>query len=124
VAAELGPPGDGRGLRTPRHRRPNDPLIVRRGLYQEQLERWFGHIPRHRFLILQSERLFEDPLSEMRRVWGFLGLPEQPQLGRVMRNRNKPHEPYDPAVLERLRAFYRPHNERLAEFLGMDLAWT
>jgi N-formylglutamate amidohydrolase len=40
-----------------------------------------------------------------------------------MRNRNKPHDPYDPEVLERLRAFYRPYNAALAEYLGMDLDW-
>jgi hypothetical protein len=40
-----------------------------------------------------------------------------------MRNRNKPHEPFDADVLARLRAFYRPHNAALAEFLGMDLDW-
>ena len=40
-----------------------------------------------------------------------------------MRNRNKPHEPYDPEVLARLREFYRPYNEELADYLDMDLDW-
>jgi hypothetical protein len=40
-----------------------------------------------------------------------------------MRNRNKPHDPYDPDVLARLRDFYRPYNSRLAGFLQMDLDW-
>jgi hypothetical protein len=41
-----------------------------------------------------------------------------------MRNRNKPHEPFDEEVIARLRAFYRPYNEELALYLGMDLDWN
>lgn len=123
VAAELGPPGDEGGIRFPAHRRGNDPLIVRRGLYQEQLERWVAQVGRDRLLVLRSEHLFAEPLEAMRSVWDYLELPAQPALGRVMRNRNKPHPPYDPEALDRLRAFYRPYNERLSAWLGMPLDW-
>jgi hypothetical protein len=123
VEAEIGPPGDPRGIRIPRDKRPNDPLIVRRGIYQPQLERWQTHFPRDQVLILQSEHWFGDPVGTMARVCDFLGLPQLAELPRVMRNRNKPHEPYDPAVLARLREFYRPFNEELADYLDMDLDW-
>ena len=43
VEAEIGPPGDTAGLRIPRDKRPTDPLVVRRGIYQPQLERWQTH---------------------------------------------------------------------------------
>jgi hypothetical protein len=59
----------------------------------------------------------------MAEVCDFLDLPRQDRLPRVMRNRNKPHDPYDPDVLERLRSFYRPYNAALAEYLGIDLDW-
>jgi len=62
-------------------------------------------------------------VAVMSEVCGFLGLSPRTELPRVMRNRNKPHAPYDPAVLDRLRAFYRPYNRRLAEYLGMPLGW-
>ena len=74
-------------------------------------------------MVIQSERWFRDPPGVMAEVCDFLGLPRQETLPRVMRNRNKPHEPYDPDVLARLREFYRPYNEELAEYLGMDLDW-
>jgi hypothetical protein len=123
IEAEIGPPGDPAGLRVPADKRVNDPLVVRRGIYRPQLERWETHIPRERILIIQSERWFRDPLNVMAEVCDFLGLPPVTALPRVMRNRNKPHEPYDPEVLARLRAFYRPYNEQLADYLGMDLDW-
>lgn len=123
VEAEIGPPGDEGGLRIPVDKRVSDPLVVRRGVYQPQLERWMTHVPRERMLIIQSERWFRDPPVVMAEVCDFLELPRLADLPRVMRNRNKPHEPYDPAVLARLRAFYRPHNTALAAYLGMQLDW-
>jgi hypothetical protein len=123
VEAEIGRPDDGAGLRIPRDKRVSDPLVVRRGIYQPQLERWFTHFGRDRILVIQSERWFRDPPAVMAEVCDFLDLPRQDRLPRVMRNRNKPHDPYDPDVLARLRDFYRPYNAALADYLGMDLDW-
>jgi hypothetical protein len=123
VEAEIGPPGDTTGLRIPREKRPNDPLVVRRGIYQPQLERWRTHFPSDQLMVIQSERWFRDPAGVMAEVCDFLGLPRLERLPRVMRNRNKPHEPYDEEVLARLREFYRPYNEELADYLDMDLDW-
>jgi hypothetical protein len=124
VEAELGPRGDERGLRIPAERRIGDPLVVRRGVYQPQLERWLTHFPREQLHVIVSERWFRETDAMMAGVLEFLGLPTGIALPKTMRNRNKEHPPYDEDVLERLRAFYRPHNARLADFLGMDLGWA
>lgn len=124
VDAEIGPEGSGDEIHVPRDRRLGDPLVVRRGLYQPQLERWYNHFAPDQLLVLQSERWFRDAPGVMNEVCRFLGLPEQAELPRVMRNRNKPHEPYDMAVIERLREFYRPRNDALARYLGQDLDWN
>jgi hypothetical protein len=124
VEAEIGPPGDTAGLRIPRDKRVNDPLVVRRGIYQPQLERWRTHVPDDRLLVIESERWFRDPPAVMAEVCDYLEVPRREELPRVMRNRNKPHEPFDPAVLARLREFYRPYNDELADYLDMELDWN
>ena len=124
VEAEIGAPGDSAGIRVPIDKRVSDPLVVRRGIYQPQLERWLTHFPQDQMLIIQSERWFADPPSVMAQVCDFLELPERNELPRVMRNRNKPHEPFDQETLARLHDFYRPYNDELAEYLGMDLDWN
>ncbi len=124
VEAELGAPGDTAGIRIPPHKRVNDPLVVRRGIYQPQLERWRTHFPDEQLMIIQSERWFRDRAGVMAEVCDFLEIPRRAELPRVMRNRNKPHEPFDEEVLARLREFYRPHNEELADYLGMELDWN
>ncbi len=123
VEAEIGPRGDAGGLRIPRDRRLNDPLIVRRGIYQPQLERWRTHFPDDQLMVIQSERWFRDPPGVLEEVCDYLGIPHREELPRVMRNRNKPHDPFDEEVIDHLREFYRPHNEELAEYLDMELDW-
>jgi hypothetical protein len=124
VEAEIGPPGDDGGIRVPPDKRVGDPLIVRRGIYQPQLERWRTHFPDEQLMVIQSERWFGDPSAVMDEVCDYLGIPHREELPRVMRNRNKPHEPFDEQVIARLREFYRPYNEELALYLGMDLDWN
>ena len=124
VEAEIGPPGDDTGIRVPADKRVNDPLVVRRGLYQRQLERWRTHFPDDQLMVIQSERWFRDPPGVMAEVCDYLGIPQRDELPRVMRNRNKPHEPFDEAAIARLREFYRPYNDELAEYLRMELDWN
>jgi len=124
VEAEIGPPGDDRGIRVPIDKRVGDPLVVRRGIYQPQLERWRTHFPDDQLMVIQSEHWFRDPPAVMEEVCDYLGIPRRAELPRVMRNRNKPHEPFDEEVIARLREFYRPYNEELAVYLGMDLDWN
>ncbi|MGD8486343.1 MAG: sulfotransferase [Chloroflexota bacterium] len=124
VEAEIGPPGDTAGIRVPVDKRVNDPLVVRRGIYQPQLERWRTHFPDDQLMVIQSEHWFRDPPGVMAQVCNYLELPRRDHLPRVMRNRNKPHQPFDEDVIARLREFYRPYNEELAAYLGMELDWN
>ena len=108
VEAEIGPPGDRTGIRIPADKRVSDPLVVRRGIYQPQLERWRTHFPDDQLMVIQSERWFADPSAVMDEVCDYLEIPRREKLPRVMRNRNKPHEPFDEDVSTHLRAFYEP----------------
>jgi hypothetical protein len=47
-----------------------------RGLYAHQLRTWFDYFPRDRFLILQYEKCAQDPESELRKTFRFLGLED------------------------------------------------
>jgi hypothetical protein len=124
VEAEIGVPGDTTGIRVPRDKRVSDPLVVRRGLYQPQLERWRTHFPDDQLMVIQSEHWFRDSLGVMAEVCDYLEIPPREELPRVMRNRNKPHDPFDEEVIARLRAFYRPYNAELADYLDMELDWN
>ena len=55
-----------------RHHRHHSYLA--RGLYAEQLERWFAHFPREQMLIIRSEEFLAKPAETYERVLDFLGL--------------------------------------------------
>ncbi len=98
-----------------------------RGKYVEQLQPWMSLFPREQFLILKSEEFYADPVTAFKRVAAFLQLPEtEPQL-RKQAYKQYSHNTYfttmDPALRERLIEYFKPHNARLYDFLGVDFGW-
>lgn len=95
-----------------------------RGLYAEQLERWFACYPRDSFFVRTSENFFAGGNDFMRDVFLFLGIDPNfkiPDLtpGNVGMVRGK-----DPEMSEKLTRFFRPHNKRLEELLGLSYGWS
>lgn len=93
-----------------------------RGRYAEQLERYFATFPRDQLLVLPLEALHRDPGGSFRRIEDHLGLDHH-EVDLTARNARENKPPLDPATQERLRDYYRPHNERLTELLGEDFGW-
>lgn len=94
-----------------------------RSRYAEQLERWFLHIDRDRFLILCSEELFEDPGKALREAQQFLGL--EPDVPEDLTARNaRSYSPIVDDTRESLREVLEPHNQRLYELVGRDFGWA
>jgi hypothetical protein len=95
---------------------------VARGHYAEQLEAWFAHIPRERFLIFTSEEFYRDTATIYGAVQDFLGLPHRP-LAEFKTYNAHSYAPMDPATNERLRDLFREPDRALADLLGRDLGW-
>ncbi len=94
-----------------------------RGIYVDQLRRWHEHFPRHQLLIVKSEDYFTRPETVFPRVCEFLGLrPWTPKDVRRMHHWDLPET--ERAVREQLREFFKPHNERLYKYLGVDWDWN
>jgi hypothetical protein len=93
-----------------------------RGLYAQQLQRWFDRFPREQFLILKSEDFFADPSTHMGKVLQFLGL-SQPDSMRYEAMNVGQYSELDPAIKEELDAFYRPHNAALRALTGEAIDW-
>jgi len=93
-----------------------------RGIYLEQLQRWHAVFPREQLLTIVSERYYTDPDASLARVWQHLGLPPAPTEP-ATRNARAKKLPIDPALVARLRTFFRPHNAALEDYLGEPLGW-
>jgi hypothetical protein len=94
-----------------------------RGRYAEQLERWFRHVDRERFLILNSDDLFEEPWNAVSEAQQFLHL--EPDLPSDLSARNaRSYAPISDAARDRLRAEFEPHNRKLYALIGRDFGWS
>ncbi len=96
---------------------------IRIGLYIYLLERWMTLFPKEQFLILSNEDFAQNPAGVMRKTFNFLGLPEYDGINYTPRNVGSYPKDIDPDLLSRLQDFYRPHNQRLEEFLGRKFNW-
>lgn len=93
-----------------------------RGVYVDQIQSWREHFPEEQLLILRSEDLFGDPRSALGHALEFLGLPPLED-GNFSKDNRGGYVEMDPALRERLVEYFRPHNERLREYLGRDFGW-
>jgi hypothetical protein len=93
-----------------------------RGIYIEQLERWFSLFPREQMLILSSEEFFRAPASSYQETLRFLGLPEH-ELDRYEAVNVGSYSSLSAATRSRLEEYYRDHNRRLYEYLDRDFGW-
>jgi hypothetical protein len=93
-----------------------------RGVYADQLARWFAAFPREQLLILQSEAYRRDVPGALDRVWAHLGLPPHRLAEHPTKNRGT-YEPMADATRARLRAWFAPHDERLYALLGERYDW-
>lgn len=92
-----------------------------RGIYADQLLRWFAHYPRERILVVRSEALWRNPKA-VASVYEFLGL--MPDARRFVTVNPGSYQTSATDVRCKLKVFYRPHNERLSTLLGEDWTWT
>lgn len=93
-----------------------------RGIYVDQLKTWMKVFPQEQFLILKSEDFFADPATTVNRVLKYLGLPSW-ELRTHKKHNTGSYPKMSAETRKDLAEYFAPHNERLYEYLGMDLGW-
>ncbi|MBD1869399.1 tetratricopeptide repeat protein [Cyanobacteria bacterium FACHB-471] len=97
---------------------------VLNSLYVYSIRRWTKLFPKENFLIIKSEDLYANPAKVVADTFNFLGLPNY-QL-----NKYKNYYPgdYKSPVSESLRRtladYFKPHNQMLEEYLGIEFNWN
>ena len=120
---------------------------IRIGVYAKHLERWLKYFPLSQIHIVNGEKLISDPAGVMAKVQSFIGLKpvitekhfyfnttkgfpclKKPEgSGRphcLGKTKGRPHPKVNPQVLQRLRDFYRPFNQKFYQMTGTDFGWT
>jgi hypothetical protein len=107
-----------------------------RGVYVEQVARWLDGFGADRLLLIKSEDFYRDPAPVYAEVLAFLGAGSwEPPVWRTYNAASgvpgagpaptgkEPPRGMSPKTYDRLRAFYRPHDERLTALVGRDFGW-
>jgi hypothetical protein len=95
-----------------------------RGIYIEQLQRYWEFIPKQQILILESSRLFSEPEAVLKQVFEFLKIDSSiviPDL--AVKNANSGKTAASSEVYTYLEQFFAPYNDLLQNALGQDFGW-
>ena len=87
-----------------------------RGIYAEQVSRWYDAVGPQRVKVVESERLFVEP-AVADDLLSWLGFPPMETPFPAL-NASPAPTAEDEKALNDLRAFFEPHNEKLFELLG------
>lgn len=109
-----------------------DHPVITKGIYWQQLERWFQFFKREQLLIIKSEDFFANPKLIITQCFEFLSLKPydinrkaitywDPKREYLVSRRKYQEIPEDSANW--LRNFYAPHNAKLEKLLGRKFGW-
>jgi len=93
-----------------------------RGIYINQLKSWMAIFPREKFLIITTEEFQTQPKKILNNVLQFLDLPNWELNEYPMHNIRK-YPPMRDETRKILTEYFKPYNEELYNFLGVDFNW-
>lgn len=93
-----------------------------KGIYADQIARYFDRFDRSQILVIRSENLFRDTQTVFDKVVAFLGLPAH-RLNDDRVYNSGSYEEIDDGLREELRTYYQPHNQRLYDLLELESPW-
>jgi hypothetical protein len=103
---------------------PFYPDYVQRGLYYEQLYRYFNTFDHQQILVLDSQELRSQPADVLAGITRFLDLPDHDwRRVDLTSGRSRYDQSMSRETRELLADFYRPHNQRLYDLLGRHFGW-
>lgn len=101
----------------------NPTAYVKRGIYVEQLERYFQYFPKKSLLIIAYDELLSNMESVLKKVCTFLGIQEEFRFMPVMANKSKYTENIPDNVSQVLHSLYKPYNQKLFSLLNEVYDW-
>jgi len=93
-----------------------------RGIYVDQLKFWHKFFGKEQFLILKSEDFFSNHKKTLNKVFDFLEIPHfEIHEFKIFQPPKFPEMKGDTKKF--LINYFKPHNEKLYEYLGRDFEW-
>lgn len=94
---------------------------LERGKYLPQIQHWREHFPKEQMLILQSEKLYDNPPSILAQVTDFLEI-DPFTLPEYYPHNQAEYPPTSPIIIKQLVEYFSPYNQELYNYLNHELA--
>ncbi len=94
---------------------------ISRGLYADQIEKWYEFFPKEQMLIEESEYFYSNPQEFLRKVVAFLNLPSYEFNCKDSYNVGGYDDAISPRDRQYLEVLYKEPNNRLFELIGRRL---
>lgn len=95
---------------------------VSRSQYAPQVQRFIDHVGEDRVYLVDADRFFAEPETELAALFAFLGLsPWQPD--KVEQWNARPSKPMDPELRAELMSAFAESDDRLAALMGRTPTW-
>ena len=93
------------------------------GIYFDKLKRWMDVFPKKQFLIMHSKDFFDNPSKIYQNTLDFLNMPQFDLKNYDVQGRVNENPNIDSKLRKQLIEYFKPHNERLYQFLGRNFDW-
>ena len=95
-----------------------------RGLYRQQLERYWQYFPCEQILVLNSSDLFRNTDPTLKKVFEFVGVDASVRIKNKTPCYTAPNKrEFEPHIYEYLHRYFKPHNQALYELIGKNYGW-
>ncbi len=95
---------------------------IKSGEYLEQIKPWMEFYPKENFLFLLSEEFDKNTSEVYNKVLKFLEI-EPYELKKYQKIRKRDYEEMNPDTRKKLIEYFKPHNQRLSEYLDIEFDW-
>jgi len=95
-----------------------------RGLYKEQISRYYEYFDKEDILIIDSEELFNETKRVLKDVFRFVGVNPDIEIDDIrVRGRGSNKKKVAQIVYDYLDDYFQPHHQPLFEMLGREFDW-
>lgn len=95
---------------------------LRLSLYVYWMKEWLQLFPKEQVLVLRSEDLYNEPALVTQQVFDFLELPLC-NISSFTHTNKGDYNVLDSSLRQRLSDYFKPHNQKLENFLDMKFDW-
>src|SRR4029078_7095648 len=99
---------------------------IKKGIYEPYVRMYHELFNKEQIMVIRSEDFFTNAVDVANKVLAFTGLPPvtvDSDLNDLPKNGNFYVKRLKEETSDLLKEYYRPHNQQLYKYLGVDMQW-